>query len=306
MAIMAIRTALPHDMPRPSQVTADMQEESQLARRIEEASLNAWPALQQVFLDSWVLRFSTGFTKRANSIVPLYPSSHPDSTTDSATDSALHHVKEKIRYCENLYAREQLQTVFRLTSISHGQATPVATHPANSAPAASEPVRSALSLDEILSLRGYRLDETSLVLSKALQVQPLLTNLKLLSLKDWLSVYCELTGMPEPARTLHNIILQSIAGECAFAVLYTDEHPVACGLGVIERELVGLFDIFTHPDQRNHGYGTDVVQGLLAWAAQQGAQRAYLQMVAENKPAAALYESLGFSEIYRYWYRIGT
>lgn len=306
MAIMAIRTALPHDMPRPPQVTPDMQEESPLARCIEEASLNAWPALQQVFLDGWILRFSKGFTKRANSIVPLYPSSHPDGATEHTKDRALHHVKEKIRYCENLYAREQLQTVFRLTSISQGNTTPVATHPANPALSASMDLRAALSLDEILSARGYRVAEPSLVLSKVLQAQPLLANLKLLALKDWLSVYCELTGMPEPARTLHNIILQSIAGECAFAVLYMDERPVACGLGVVERELVGLFDIFTHSDQRNQGHGAALVQGLLAWAVQQGAERAYLQMVAENKPAAALYESLGFSEIYRYWYRIGT
>ena len=112
--------------------------------------------------------------------------------------------------------------------------------------------------------------------------------------------------MPEPARSLHGLILQSIAGECGFAALKVGEQAVACGLAVVERELVGLFDIFTHPDARNAGHGASIVKGLLAWAASRGAKRAYLQMVQDNSAATALYDSLGFSEIYRYWYRIGS
>jgi len=264
--------------------TQDSTTDTRLARRIEEASLNAWPALQQIFLDGWILRFARGFTKRSNSIVPLYP-----SVQTGVDDAGAQPLTEKIRYCENLYAREQLQTVFRLTSISH----------------MSQP-QSVNNLDNALAERGYRLDETSLVLTKALIAQPLLPELRIVGLEEWLSVYCELTGMPEPARSLHSVILQSIAGECGFGALMVDNRAVACGLAVVEQDLVGLFDIFTHADARQAGFGSRIVDGLLAWAAGKGATRAYLQMVEGNLAAAALYERLGFTEIYRYWYRIGT
>jgi hypothetical protein len=75
-----------------------------LERRIEEASLNNWPALRQMLFDGWVMRFSNGYTRRANSITPLYPSLLP--------------AQEKIVACENLYREKQLPTIFRFLSFS--------------------------------------------------------------------------------------------------------------------------------------------------------------------------------------------
>ena len=40
--------------------------------QLEELSINAWPSLQTMLYDGWVLRFSDGYTKRANSSNPLY------------------------------------------------------------------------------------------------------------------------------------------------------------------------------------------------------------------------------------------
>jgi N-acetylglutamate synthase len=269
--------------------------DSHLTQRIEEASLNAWPALQQILLDGWVLRFARGFTKRSNSIVPLYATSWTQDV-ETQPEEAQQRLAAKIRYCENLYAREQLQTVFRITSFD------MASHTAD---LNAQFNRAKALLDQTLEERGYLRQDTSLVLSKPITQARSVAGFRLLPLDQWLSAYSHLTGLPEPAQSLHSLILQSISGECAFAVLENSDGVIACGMAVVEQELVGLFDIYTDPAHRGQGYGTKLIDGLCEWALQAHAQRVYLQVVADNQAALSLYQQLGFGEVYRYWYRTG-
>ncbi|MCJ7701680.1 MAG: hypothetical protein MUO62_08870, partial [Anaerolineales bacterium] len=79
-------------------------ENKDMIRSIETVSMNAWPALREEFYDGWVLRFSKGYTKRANSVNVL---------GESSLDLA-----EKISTCEAAYQREDLAAIFRLTPLS--------------------------------------------------------------------------------------------------------------------------------------------------------------------------------------------
>ncbi|NJL19947.1 MAG: GNAT family N-acetyltransferase [Leptolyngbyaceae cyanobacterium SM1_3_5] len=83
-----------------------------------------------------------------------------------------------------------------------------------------------------------------------------------------------------------------------------EDEPIAVGLAVLESKDVGLFEIVTREIHRRQGRGRSIVLGLLSWAKQQGATTAYLQVVADNLPALKLYEKLGFTELYQYFYRI--
>ena len=239
--------------------------------RIEEASLNAWPALEQVIYDGWVLRFSKGFTKRANSVNPLRKA-HMD-------------VVEKITYCENTFLERNLPIIFRIT-----------------------PCASPNNLDEILAFRDYKKIDSTSVLSQHIQeIEYSSTNDELLEncdLNKWLETFCLLSGYELEDHLVHREILQQIPATCFYTVLHHQDQIVSCGLGVLERDYFGLFDLITTENRRNQGFGRKLISQMLFIAREAGAKYAYLQVMQNNHAARHLYEKLGFQENYNYWYRV--
>jgi GNAT superfamily N-acetyltransferase len=85
--------------------------------------------------------------------------------------------------------------------------------------------------------------------------------------------------------------------------LVTDGTVVACGQFAIERDVVGLYDIYTAANHRGRGYATQLCAHVLDQARLRGARHAYLQVEADNLPARAVYARLGFADAYAYHYR---
>jgi GNAT superfamily N-acetyltransferase len=239
-------------------------------RRIEEAGLNSWPALQHLLFDGWLVRFAQGYTKRANSVTPLYPSLLP--------------AEEKIAWCEHLYQKNRLPTIFRLLSFSE----------------------ESQHLDQVLAQRDYRALDRTLVWSLKLTSEQATKNpaLRVLSLEDWFPIHGQWSNRYSKLQHIHRELLERIVSPVLFAALYQQDAPVACGLGVLENEVFGLFDIVTDPEQRRKGYGTQLITSMLDWGKQHGAQHAYLQVVDTNLAAQQMYAKLGFQESYQYWYRL--
>ena len=120
----------------------------------------------------------------------------------------------------------------------------------------------------------------------------------------WCDGFAEVSCVPTALRTAQDRMLAALRLPAAFAVLRTGATPISYGFAVMERGMVGLFDIVTVPDMRRRGHGRHLVEALFSWGRSQGASCAYLQVVATNAPALALYHQLGFCETYRYHYRM--
>ncbi len=243
-------------------------------RRIEEASLNAWPGLQQLVVDGWLLRFADGYSKRANSVTALYPAQgDPD---------------DKIIKCGAHYAARGLPAIFRIT-----------------------PFADPSDLDVRLAERGYsRLDPT-LVLgldlgAVAMGAALLPSTLRDCSLDVWGAIYATFAGrvLPPAHGAIISRVAESGALQLTCACMELDGRPVACGIGVIEGAYVGLFGVITDPALRRRGHGRALTMRLLAWSKARGARYAYLQVQEDNAAARSLYAQLGFELLYRYWYRL--
>ncbi|MEM7537556.1 MAG: GNAT family N-acetyltransferase [Chloroflexota bacterium] len=242
-----------------------------IALHVEEASLNAWPALQTVIYDGWLVRFANNYTKRANSVTPLY--------------SGALSLDDKIDRCEDFYERRKQPTIFRL---------PVC--------AADTP-----ALDATLASRGYQRSDETIVQVKGLAAPRYAQHESVHNIQTataWLPLFHAM----EPARrdmSTHQQMLDNIISPVNYASLTIKNQPVACGLGVYENGYVGFFDIVVDAAHRRRGYGRLLMESLLGWGQSfDDAQYAYLQVVATNTGALRLYETLGFEELYRYWYRV--
>lgn len=241
-----------------------------MIRAVEELSMNAWPSLQTMLYDGWVLRFADGYTKRANSVHPLYSSSL--------------NVEEKVQVCEEIYQSKGLDVIFKMTSLAQPE-----------------------NLEQVLAAKGYKADSPTSVqvleldgVDKAPAQTALLTE----NLHEWLPAFCRLSNISQRHEpTLKQLLHNPVPARCLASIRHQGQ-VVACGMGVLQEEFVGLFDVVTDANFRGRGFGKQLVLNILAWGKCNGAHTAYLQVMLDNEPALRLYSGLGFKEIYTYWYRI--
>ena len=238
---------------------------------IETAGANAWPALHQEDYDGWVMRFSNGYTKRANSIYPHQPSTLPLDT--------------KLDISRKRYSAHYLPTIFQIMSIS------------------PEP-----ELDNYLENQCYRRSSRTKVMACPLNNPDRYTEttsaISSLSLDNWLSLFYSLSDFSTKHRDTHHNILSKIEKQVVYLGLSSKGKSVACGMGVLDGDYFGLISILTAVNYRNQGFGGEITAALMNWASENEAGYTYLQVQVDNSPAFHLYRKFNFKPVYEYWYRI--
>ena len=93
-------------------------------------------------------------------------------------------------------------------------------------------------------------------------------------------------------------------GEVVFASVLDGDAVVGAARGSLVRGWLGINALNVAPSHRRQGIATQLISALVGWAADGGGRHAYLQVVATNGPAIALYDRLGFVPHHSYTYRV--
>lgn len=243
--------------------------DSQMAL-FEELSLNSHPALQTQFYDGWILRFSNGYTNRANSVNMIY-----ESTID---------IETKIDECERRYWGNNLPCVFKILD------------------------GNADILDGVLSTRGYSVVTPTSLMSMELKDVSFDKSDSIIKDKvdeEWFDTYIRLSNYTDSVKidTMKQMI-RLVKNKAIYCLVKDGDRNVACASAVIERGYMALLNVVVDKELRGNGFGKKLCQSIIAAAKEAGAHTAYLQVVDDNIVAVNLYKQLGYKICYSYWYRV--
>lgn len=239
---------------------------------IEDLSLNAWPSHQMQIYDSWILRFSYFYTHRTNSVEQLGPSTLP--------------LAEKIAYCESIYRDWGTPCIFKINPFL------------------------VPDFDNLLDKRHYEIEHTTEVMTLDIPgnmspVPGVSVRLEERISPEWIF---SLFDLKEMTSGIHRQIVPSmyraIPKRTIAAHIEADGRYVATGLGILDRDYIGIYAIHVDPLFRRCHFAEAICKSLLIQGQKQGAKKAYLQVVQGNVAARTLYEKLGFTQLYTYWFRV--
>ncbi len=240
-------------------------------RRLEAVSFRSFPATTTVYDGTWAVRLTAGHpAKRLNSVNPLDPHDSLD-------------LEGRIKKAERRFSSFGRPLVFRLTPLAPDR------------------------LSHLFEDWNWQKHEESIVMMLDLSKLDLSGVHDQLPLKDvgrWVDDFIALSN---DKKELKPGLVEVIGATEPETGLFVRKHQsqnktVSMVRCVNDRGMVGVFDLVSSSQYRRQGHARSILETALLWAKRHHAQKAWLQVVAHNLAANALYRSMGFEEVYRYCY----
>lgn len=229
---------------------------------LEAAGYALWSPDEEATIDGWTLRATSGFTRRINSATAV--------GRPSATDASR-------RRLHDWFAERSLPLVVRVT-----------------------PLLDADVIDRIRAQWGLVQRDPTMVMTQPVRGSHSSMQAELVDPTDrtFLELVCALNSR-EPAHAARYGRIMSRLGPSATGVRIADD---AVGFAAIEGRHAAVFSVAVAAERRRHGLATGIMAAASSWAADRGADEVFLQALAANEPAIALYRRLGFTVAYEYAY----
>jgi N-acetylglutamate synthase len=239
----------------------------ELIERIEAHSVLAWPpAIVERLEDGWIMRATPGLHGRGRSNHALAP-------------------PRRLSAAEIQFALARAESFAHQHGIECGvQVGPIEFH--------------IPLLDEV-AVRGWEIQQSVLVMTADVDVvnaesEPQLeVEISADATREWVDTWQACEPERDNAQDHVDTVFKLMAGQARFC-RYEDK-----AVGIIAEcdGVASLFCIAVNPAHRRKGLGRQIVRAMLA---ESPASIVYLQVFSGNQAGTGLYESLGFSEAYRY------
>ena len=146
----------------------------------------------------------------------------------------------------------------------------------------------------MLENRGYEIQHTTDVMTVDLKDAMLTCEYPQVELEntiplEWIWSLFELKGTTNPIhRSVVPSMYQAIPKEVICASIRKDGKIAATGLGILDRDYIGIYAIHVRDDLRRKGYARQICTGLLTEGKKKGARNAYLQVVEGERRSPCL------------------
>jgi len=245
---------------------------------IEAATLSAWPAITTALDGLWLARMARGYTKRSNSVQCLDPADDGDAPA-------------RLARMVDLFLLNDLPPIFRVTPLA-GPGVVAALDAAGWGAFAETRVL-AMTLGPKQTF-GPKVAESAAHCRISDATDPI-----------WIEGLAQLLGTSPRQLEILTQIVSLIAWRNAGILLRDANGETVAAAMAVNAGGTGVYhNVVTRADRRGEGFGRAVMAAALDWTRQAGAESAAIQVVDDNVPAIKLYRSLGFSEVYRYHYRM--